>query len=161
MDATTFAILAGCSLAAAVIGLALLSLTTRRPANLSVNGGRLSPCPNKPNCVCTQASDERHRIEPLTYAETAEEAVTRLREVLRERPRTRIVRQTESYLHAECTSFLFRFVDDMEFLIDGEAKMIHFRSASRAGHSDLGVNRRRMEEIRREFNASPSASAKD
>lgn len=159
MDAKTFAILAGCSLAAAVIGLALLSLTTRRPANLGVNGGRLAPCPNSPNCVCTQASDERHRIEPLTYAGTAAEAMTRLREVLRERPRTLIVTQTESYLHAECTSFLFRFVDDVEFLIDGAAKVIHFRSASRAGHSDLGVNRRRMEEIRRQFNASPSASA--
>jgi uncharacterized protein (DUF1499 family) len=123
-----------------------------------VAGGRLAPCPDKPNCVCTQSSDARHRIEPLTYTGSAEEAMTRLRDVLLARPRVRIVTQTESYLHAECTSRLFRFVDDVELLIDREAKVIHFRSASRVGHSDLGVNRRRMEEIRQAFNASTPPS---
>ncbi len=51
-------------------------------------------------------------------------------------------------MHYEFTSFLLRFVDDVEFLFDDETKTIHFRSASRTGYGDLGANRRRMEEIR-------------
>lgn len=81
----------------------------------------------------------------------ATEAMRRLREVIEAIPRARIVSQDTHYLHAECTSRLFRFVDDVEFLIDDERKEIHFRSASRAGHSDLGVNRRRMEAITSAF----------
>ena len=54
----------------------------------------------------------------------------------------------ESYLHYEFTSLLLRFVDDVEFVFDDEAKTIHFRSASRTGYGDLGVNRARMEQVR-------------
>jgi uncharacterized protein (DUF1499 family) len=134
-------------------GLALLSLLARRPANLGVRGGRLAPCPDTPNCVCTQAADDAHRIEPLAHDGTPEEAMTRLKAALSALPRTRIVTETPDYLHAESTSLLFRFVDDVEFLLDRERKVIHFRSASRVGRSDLGVNRRRMEALRRAFRA--------
>lgn len=64
-------------------------------------------------------------------------------------PRTKLVEEDETYLHYEFTSLLLRFVDDVEFLFADETKTIHFRSASRTGHSDFGVNRRRMEEIRK------------
>jgi len=66
-------------------------------------------------------------------------------------PRTRIVKEEGGYLHAEVRSFLFRFVDDIEFLIDTEQSLIHVRSASRTGHSDFGVNRRRVEHVRKAF----------
>jgi len=66
-------------------------------------------------------------------------------------PRMVIITETESYLHAEATSLIFRFRDDVEFVIDQQANVIHFRSASRVGHSDLGANRVRMEEIRKAF----------
>jgi uncharacterized protein (DUF1499 family) len=62
--------------------------------------------------------------------------------------RTKLVEENETYLHYEFTSFLFRFVDDVEFLFDDDTKTVHFRSASRTGYGDLGVNRRRMEQIR-------------
>lgn len=64
-------------------------------------------------------------------------------------PRTRLIEEDDSYLHLEVTSRLLRFVDDVEFVFEEEGKTIHFRSASRVGYGDLGVNRRRMEEIRR------------
>jgi uncharacterized protein (DUF1499 family) len=134
--------------------LALLSALARRPANLGATGGRLGPCPNTPNCVCTHASDEAHRIEPLRFEGSAEAAMKRLRGVLAAWPRTRVVTAADGYLHAECRSRLFRFVDDVEFLLDPVAHVIHFRSASRAGRSDLGVNRRRMEGLRRAFAAA-------
>jgi len=57
-------------------------------------------------------------------------------------------RKDETYLHYEATSLLLRFVDDVEFLLDDETKTIHFRSASRTGYGDLGVNRKRMEQVR-------------
>ena len=154
MDATTLALIAACIFVVVGLVLALFRLTATRPANLGVHGGRLAPCPDSPNCVCTQDADETHRIEPLTYTGSAEQAMARLQAVLAVRPRLRIATQTENYLHVEFTSRLFRFVDDVEFLLDHEAKTIHFRAAARAGRSDLGVNRRRMEEIRQAFNAS-------
>jgi uncharacterized protein (DUF1499 family) len=135
--------------------LALFSLFARRPPDLGVRDGRLAPCPEKPNCVCTQAADAAHHIEPLTYDGAPEQAMAHLKAALATLPRTRIVTETPDYLHAECTSLVFRFVDDMEFLIDRERKVIHFRSASRVGHSDLGVNRRRMERLRQGFAARP------
>jgi uncharacterized protein (DUF1499 family) len=44
------------------------------------------------------------------------------------------------------------FVDDVEFFLDEGANVIHVRSASRLGQSDLGVNRKRVETIRAKFN---------
>ena len=66
-------------------------------------------------------------------------------------PRTKIVTVDDNYLYAEFRSALFRFVDDVEFLIDPKERAIHFRSASRVGYSDLGVNRHRMEQIQKGF----------
>jgi uncharacterized protein (DUF1499 family) len=62
--------------------------------------------------------------------------------------RTMLIQEDAAYLHYEFTSLLLRFVDDVEFLFDDDTKTVHFRSASRTGYSDLGVNRRRMERIR-------------
>lgn len=132
-----------------VVLLAVLSLTSRRPDTLGVTAGRLAPCPSSPNCVSSRAEDEAHGIEPLSFPPgPADQAMARLQAALALVPRVRIVTIEGDYLHAEATSAFFRFVDDLEFLLDREAGVIHVRSASRAGHSDLGVNRRRMEQIR-------------
>ena len=74
--------------------------------------------------------------------------------LLEAEPQARIVTREPDYIYVEFTSRLFRFVDDVEFLFDDTAGVIHFRSASRAGRSDLGANRRRMESIRAAFQAS-------
>lgn len=108
----------------------------------------IPPCPSSPNCVSTQATDEGHAIAPIHYRKSRAEAKEALKGVLNGLSRTKLVEEDESYLYYEVTSLLLRFVDDVEFLFDDEAKTIHFRSASRTGYSDLGVNRKRMEEIR-------------
>jgi uncharacterized protein (DUF1499 family) len=108
----------------------------------------LPPCPSSPNCVSTQATDEGHAIAPIRYRKVKAEAKEALKEAIRSLPRTKLVDEDESYLHYECTSLLFRFVDDVEFVFDDATKTLHFRSASRTGYGDLGVNRKRMEEIR-------------
>lgn len=147
---TTLLILIAVILAGGILILALFSLMARKPANLGVTDGKLAPCPPTPNCVCTQAADPGHRIEPITFTGSSTKARDRLKTVLAGFPRVRIVTEMDNYLHAEFTSLLFRFVDDVEFLIE-PGGTIHFRSASRAGRSDLGVNRARMEAIRRAF----------
>src|SRR5262245_14115955 len=111
---------------------------------------RLPACPSSPNCVSTQASpeDARHSIVPFRYRKSQAEAKEALKTIAAGLPRTKLVEEDEAYLHYEFTSLLLRFVDDVEFLFDDGTKTIHFRSASRIGYGDLGVNRRRMEDIR-------------
>jgi len=116
-----------------------------------LEGGRLRPCPDRPNCVCTQETDERHRIEPIRFEGTREEARDRLLALIGQMDRATIAKAGADYIHVEFRSAVFRFVDDVEFLIDETAGLIHFRSASRAGYYDFKVNRRRMEDIRRRF----------
>ena len=65
--------------------------------------------------------------------------------------RTKIISIGKNYLHVECTSTIFRYVDDVEFYFDDEQQLIHFRSSSRIGYYDVGVNRRRMEKIRENY----------
>ena len=113
-----------------------------------MNPRTLGSCPTSPNCVSTQAQDEGHSIIPFRYRKSRAEAKEALKEVIRSLPRMQLVEEDETYLHYESTSLLLRFVDDVEFLLDDEAKTIHFRSASRIGYGDLGVNRKRMEQVR-------------
>lgn len=108
----------------------------------------LRPCPSSPNCVSTRATDEGHAIEPFRYTKPRAEAKEVLKAALATMPRTKLVEEDESYLHYEVTSLLLRFVDDVEFVLADDTKTIHFRSASRVGYSDLGVNRQRMEQLR-------------
>ena len=108
----------------------------------------LAPCPSSPNCVSTQAQAKSHIIAPFRYRKSRVEAKKALKEAVRLLPRAKLVVEDESYLHYEFTSLLLRFIDDVEFLFDDEAKTIHFRSASRTGYRDFGVNRKRMEQVR-------------
>lgn len=130
-----------------VAAFAVMSLTSRRPDALGVRNGRLAPCPDSPNCVSTRAARESQRMDAIPLTIDVADAIETLRRIVTAMPKTRIVTADGDYLHAEFTSALFRFVDDVEFFVDREHGVIHFRSASRAGHSDLGVNRKRMQTI--------------
>jgi uncharacterized protein (DUF1499 family) len=145
---------AGVVAAAIVILVIAVNMFSTKPANLGVREGRLAPCPASPNCVSTEAGDSAHQIEPIPWGGTAEEALVAIRAALAKMPRTTVVTAEGNYLHAEARSLLFRFVDDVEFLVDPAQKLIHFRSASRIGYSDLGANRARMERFRTLFAAA-------
>lgn len=112
---------------------------------------RLDPCPQSPNCVSSQAWDPSQRVAPLEFTGEAEEAFARLAALVAAEPGATIVEQRGIYLHAEYRSRFFGFVDDLELLLDEEAGVVHVRSASRKGWSDLGVNRRRVERLRGAF----------
>ncbi len=127
---------------------------THPPRDLGIVNQKLSACPDSPNCVCSQGESPAHLIEPIPYSGTAEQARQRLSRILSRQPGCRIIRQEGDYLHAEFRTFVFRFVDDVEFLIDSGQNVIQVRSASRVGYSDLGANRKRIETLRRQYAAS-------
>ena len=121
----------------------------RRPTNLGVKDGRLAPCRRTPNCVSSHAdpSDREHYIAPL--AGTIAEVLKAVQSL----PRTRVVQSNANYLYAEFRSKLLGYVDDVEFFFDGKETQV--RSASRLGRRDFGVNRARVEEIRRLIKRQP------
>lgn len=131
-----------------IVLFALLSMTSTTPASLGLHAGRLAPCPDSPNCVSSAATDPRHDIAPYALDRSPGAAKEELKQAVAKLPRMKLIAETENYLHFEFHSFVFRFVDDVEFHLDQTTKTIHVRSASRVGHSDLGVNRRRVEAIR-------------
>jgi uncharacterized protein (DUF1499 family) len=137
-----------------MLSMLVIGCTGVRPADLGVKDGKLAPCPSSPNCVSSQGSDTAHAIDPLWFTGPVAGAHAALRTIILSMKRSQIITDTGSYIHAEFTSAIFRFVDDVEFWFDENAKVVHVRSASRIGHSDLGVNRERVEEIRARWKTS-------
>jgi len=110
---------------------------------------RLEPCPATPNCVSSQAERGSQRVAPFATKASAAQTFSLLHRILRSMARVKIVEATDTYLHAEFTSLVFRFVDDLELLLDSDNDVVQVRSASRVGTGDLGANRRRVENLRR------------
>jgi uncharacterized protein (DUF1499 family) len=110
-------------------------------------------CPGRPNCVCSEDPRPDFAVPPLTVGGPADAARQRL-EALVQAMGGRIERVAPDYLHATFRSRIFRFVDDQECRLDARAGVIHLRSASRVGYSDLGVNRRRVEALRARWGGS-------
>ena len=119
------------------------------PDGLGVRDGvTLAPCPGTPNCVHTGMRDPSG-TEPIylrTDVATAE-LMSELRRAVEAKPRTVVISETENYLHAEATSLIFRFIDDLELLVTDDRELV-VRSASRIGRGDLGVNGRRVRSLR-------------
>jgi uncharacterized protein (DUF1499 family) len=135
------------------LGIRWFASLAQPPYGLGLSNGELAACPDRPNCVSSRAEDPEQRMAPLSLEQSAEKALAEISGIIRSMPRTRIVTADDHYLHAEFRSLVFGFVDDVEFAIAEEEHVIHFRSASRLGRSDLGVNRQRMEEIARRYRA--------
>jgi uncharacterized protein (DUF1499 family) len=124
----------------------------KRPKHIIVSDYYLAPCTNNPNCVSSLAPRDSHQFIPaLTFAHNPEDELKTLKSVLTSMTGTGVITQQQNYIHAECRSRLFGFVDDLEFYWDANDKLCHVRSAARLGFYDFGVNRRRVEKIRAEF----------
>jgi uncharacterized protein (DUF1499 family) len=128
--------------------LILPATTWADSSGLGVKLGHLSACPVSDNCVVSQDGDAKHAIEPIAYHVDRDKARETLLKVLTVVPRTEVLEEKENYIYAISKSRIFKFVDDVEFYLPPNETVIHMRSASRVGESDLGVNRRRLEQIR-------------
>jgi len=132
-------------------------LSWKRPQDLGATDGRFAPCRRTPNCVSSQApvADPTHSIAPIAFAGTAPEAMAAARAALAQMRGARVIREEGAYLYVEFRSRLFGFVDDLELLFDAVAGVFQVRSASRLGRRDYGVNRARVEKLRRLISAAP------
>lgn len=129
----------------------IFSFSGEQPKNLGVKEGKLAKCPQTPNCVSSQSKDVTHKVDPLGYESSQKEALNKLKTIIEETENAEMIDVTDNYLYAQYTSRIMGFVDDVEFYFDSQNPVIHVRSASRLGESDLGVNRRRIESIREQF----------
>jgi uncharacterized protein (DUF1499 family) len=123
----------------------------RMPEKLGTRNGKLVPCPDALNCVSTQSQDPSRAMTPLPFIGTKDQARNRILEMIRGMERSKIIDVTDSYVYAQYRTRFLRFVDDVEFLFDDAAQLVHFRSASRVGYYDFGLNRRRMIEIAKAY----------
>ena len=114
----------------------------------------LSACGSKPNCVSSLNYDDKNFVAPIHYSGSRDEAKKTLIEVLKSVNSRGTVISSGNYIHSEFVSSLFGFTDDVEFIIEDRHRRIQLKSASRVGFYDLGMNRRRIETIRRLFNAA-------
>ncbi len=130
----------------------MLSCAGNPPTTIGVTNGHLAPCPDSPNCVSSQSDDKPHTIAPLVYNGEMAAAKKTLTQVVTSMPGSRVITDKQDYLYVEFKSRIMGFVDDVEFYFPEES-IIHVRSASRMGYSDLGVNRKRIETIRQHFDA--------
>jgi len=132
----------------------LVEQLSPRPDNLGVTDGQLTACPNTPNCVNSQAEGGYAAIDPIPFNGSVTDAKAKMLNIIQGMERTQVIEQTDTYIYAEFRSALWGFIDDVEFYFDTTDGVIHFRSASRLGRSDLQANRQRMMDIRRRFESA-------
>jgi len=132
-------------------GVLMVGCSNTRQAAAGSDAFPLKDCPDRPNCVSSIAKHQDRYVAPFAYTGDRRQAIDVLLQVLSEQPRATIVEKREDYLHAEFRSRIFRFVDDVTFYFPVDQPLVHVRSASRVGYSDLGVNRKRVETLRARF----------
>ena len=126
-----------------------LPLARKVPAHVGLDGGRFRENPPNPNFVNSQVSSGPHAVEPLRYEGTREHARGIVLAIIEDDPKATLKRVLDDYLHAEYQAMIF--VDDVEFYFPEDERVVHVRSISRVGRSDLGANKRRYKQIARAF----------
>ena len=114
---------------------------------LGVTNGQLQPVEDKPNSVSSQTDIQRNCMEPIPYSDNRLQSRSKIKAIVTNMKRIELVEEKDDYLHYVETSKVFKFKDDVEFYFDDSNQVIQFRSKSRVGHTDLGVNRKRMKKI--------------
>ncbi len=131
----------------------VLTACTSNQVATGLVDNRFTPCADSPNCVSSDATDEAHRVEPYRMKAVPTAAWHGLQNEVAAQARIRLVEVNDSYLHVEVRSAVMQFVDDMEFNLRTAEGIIAVRSAARTGYSDGGVNRDRIERIRKALQA--------
>ena len=118
------------------------------PSTLGVKEGALAPLPDSPNAVSSQTDQVDKRVDPFPYSGTLEETKALVKNAAAEFGASQILVEKPDYLHLVFTVPFIPFKDDVEFFFSEKDRVVHYRSASRVGYSDLGVNRKRYERLR-------------
>ena len=141
-------VIAGCLLL--IAGMAVKKNRTL-PSALGVKEGMLAPLPSSPNAVSSQTMQDNRYVPPLPYAGDLEQTKALVKKAASDFGGAHIMVERPDYLHMVFTIPVIPFKDDVEFYFSEKEQLVHYRSASRVGYSDLGVNRQRYERLRRIF----------
>jgi uncharacterized protein (DUF1499 family) len=128
-------------------GIVIFIQNTKPHIVLGLENGKLHEIPNKKNAVSTDTSFSDKRITPMPFKENPEDTKAALKKALDSYGGIAIMKEENNYIYAIATTPGMKFHDDMEIHFDEADRMIHFRSASRAGYSDMGLNRQRYDKI--------------
>lgn len=132
-----------------IIILFQLYINFKIPKSIGVNDDSFSSLKNSPNGVSTQAKSKNKYVTPLKFKDTKDSSKKIIKKIISKQKGTKLIKETNNYLHFTFTSSFFHFKDDVEFYFNDKNKMIHFKSQSRIGYSDLGVNKKRYELIKK------------
>ncbi|EGA67806.1 DUF1499 domain-containing protein [Vibrio brasiliensis] len=132
----------------ALLSLTLITLTACSQGVTTMTDRTSQPCGDKPNCVSTQDTREKHQLAPFTLADNT--TLDAIEAVALQLPGAKTAVKEQGYLRIECTSKIMRFVDDLELRVEGNTLLV--RSESRVGYSDFGVNRKRADMLRELLN---------
>ena len=130
------------------LALMLIVQNSRMPVNLGVSAGRLAPLPATPNAVSSQTDQKKQQVDPLPFIGDLQQTKQTLLLAIDSYPgKSQVISATDTYIHCVFSTPRLRFKDDVEFFLDAGDRLVHFRSASRSGYSDRGMNRKRYEEL--------------
>ena len=130
------------------MSITLFSCTGQKPDDLGVFDNQFSPCPESPNCVSSDAEDDAHNIEVFKLNPDYKNNWQAIYETVSSLTRTKVITFNQHYIHAECSSAFFGFVDDLQLHLREQEEYVAVKSAARLGHSDFGVNRKRVNHLR-------------
>ena len=136
---------------AGVMGVVVIYMLVKNnivPKNIGVENGKLAQIPNKPNAVSSQTDEEDKKVEALEFKVNLEDSKEKLLKSIQDYGNAKIIKNEKNYIYAIFTTGKMKYHDDVEFYFDENAKLIHFRSASRIGYSDMGLNRERYNKLR-------------
>lgn len=135
------------SVLVAAAAIFMIAKNTMTPSGLGVKNGQLAPMPNSPNAVSSQTKDEKKKVEPFPFKGNLKATKDAVKRMLLTYGNIEIRTKEINYIHAVSTTPLMRYHDDLEFYFDEKAGLVHFRSASRIGYSDMGLNRERYNRL--------------
>ncbi len=134
--------------AIAVVILFMAIKNIKTPAGLGVVDGKLLPLPKSPNAVSSQTEDMDKKVDPFPFKSNLNKTKEGIKKALLSYGGIEIIKETTDYIHAVSTTGRMKFHDDLEFYFDHKAGLVHFRSASRVGYSDMGVNKERYDRLK-------------
>ncbi len=124
---------------------------TKQPMDIGVVNGIFSACPETPNCINSQAENEAQKIDGFLLNTKHPSSWKRLVDMVDKIPRSKITHQTGNYIHAEISSALWGFIDDLQLYLTASDNHVAIKSAARSGYTDFGVNRKRLENLRQQL----------
>ena len=142
------------SIVALLLPLTMLVLIVKNnitPTHLGATNGSLARLPRTPNAVSSQTSDIRKKVDPFPFNQNLTESKNSLKIIVQAFEGMNILSEGKNYIHVLSTSKTMRFHDDIEFFFDERSKVVHFRSVSRIGYSDMNINKKRYKRLRKEY----------